>query len=356
MRRFEDMKSAIEVLSKGKNKIIYDDIDAPSVMVVIEKDTSANVGASSSTDTHPAFILDGTTLDKVYMSKFINIVANNRAYSLPYEDPRANITWDTADAVCRAKGANWGLTPNALWAFVAHRSRKNGTMPRGSNNNRGGDNYVPSETAESVDPTRTAHGRTYTGSGPDTWNDDHTPFGITDLNGNVTEWVGGVRQVKGEINVIPYANCITTSTDNMSASGAAWKAINVAGNFINPGTEGALKYDIVSGKLTLGVTAPVTTTDGGWYLWKNAVTKTDAVTAGAELNYMIDMALYPTGTLDDYLGMGLWLSPTRTETMCDRGGHWDYGAFAGVFYAFFGDARSFSGYNFGFRSVYYGTL
>ena len=35
------------------------------------------------------------------------------------------------------------------------------------------------------------------------WSHDGTPFGIWDLNGNVWEWVGELRIVDGEIQVIP---------------------------------------------------------------------------------------------------------------------------------------------------------
>lgn len=43
-------------------------------------------------------------------------------------------------------------------------------------------------------------GRTYTGTGPVTWNHDHTPYGVSDLNGNVSGllYVSVYEYTKGE--------------------------------------------------------------------------------------------------------------------------------------------------------------
>ena len=320
MRRFEDMKSAIEVLSKGKNVIIYDDIDAPSVMVVVEKDTPANVGASSSTDAHPAFILDGTTLDKVYMSKFINIVANSRAYSLPYEDPRAFITWTQSRDACKAKGSNWTLTPNALWAFIAHRARKNGTQPHGNTSN-GKYHADTSESGElSALKINSTYYRTYTGSGPDTWNDTHDPFGIADMTGNVWEWTHGLRVLPGgEISVIPYANCVNDpatgdasgtggTNEYTGTSGSMWKGISQTGDFLDTGNANALKFNYTSGTMTISTTG---TSNSGNLNFK-LIGKADGITIP---NYLVDIGVFPTGNSDDYGQQNFWFNLNQ-ESMC----------------------------------------
>ncbi|RAZ53480.1 hypothetical protein DK853_46110, partial [Klebsiella oxytoca] len=72
-------------------------------------------------------------------------------------------------------------------------------------------------------------GRTATGSGPVTWNHDHSPAGIADLCGNVWEWVAGFRLLDGEIQIIPYGNSMK-STCSMAAASTEWKAIKADGS------------------------------------------------------------------------------------------------------------------------------
>ena len=57
-----------------------------------------------------------------------------------------------------------------------------------------------------------------------------------------------MRLVNGEIQIIPYANCMSATCD-MSEGSTEWKAIKADGSLVTPGTDGTLKYDIVSAKL-----------------------------------------------------------------------------------------------------------
>ena len=69
--------------------------------------------------------MDGHEIPVIYESKFQNIVVNDRAYSLPFEDPRVYITFDQALQVCRNKGNGWHLHTNALWAAIQSCSVRN---------------------------------------------------------------------------------------------------------------------------------------------------------------------------------------------------------------------------------------
>ena len=99
---------AIKGLAPG-NEILFDDKGMPSIMVKIPKLTYAQLGMGASTAVHPAFIVNGTEVDALYISKYLNIVKDSRAYSLPGQDPKANINFDTARQACEAKGAGWHL-------------------------------------------------------------------------------------------------------------------------------------------------------------------------------------------------------------------------------------------------------
>ena len=96
--------------------------------------TMAELFEGGSQNTHPAFRVESTEKDVMYISKFQNIVLNDRAYSLPMRDPKTYVNFDQAVTFCRNKGNGWGLTPYALWSAIALWCRKNGTMPRGNNN------------------------------------------------------------------------------------------------------------------------------------------------------------------------------------------------------------------------------
>ena len=65
------------------NDILYDDKGLPSVMVKIPKFKISQVIPGGADSVHPAFIVNGQEVDAIYISKYQNIVNNNRAYSLP---------------------------------------------------------------------------------------------------------------------------------------------------------------------------------------------------------------------------------------------------------------------------------
>ena len=378
MRRFEDLVPAIEVLSDGKNKVLFDDQDAPSIMVVFNK--------SEFTD-----IFNEATLNSVfgpfgayttaYMSKFQNIVKNGRAYSLPLQNPATDVassggnttvsvSWDYANQVSEAKGTGWVLCPNSLWGAVSHLARVNNTLPHG-NNNYGSDINYPNESGTgcywSGTDLRTC--KVLTGSGPTTWYSDHTPYGVSDMNGNVTEWVGGFRHVYGEPQFITIADMVAHR--GYSATSDVWNAVSGSGGplkITNPSAtsiygQNAIRYYInSSGKMALQVTAAdgntttANTARESWTTYMGTgefVVETGATTAKDYI--LIPFGLFPlnTRTTDVYGGQGLWLSPNHNERICTRGGAWDSGSRAGVWYAYMSIARSSTNYNLGFRSAFY---
>ena len=89
------------------NAIKYDDKEMPSIMVYIPKFRLCDVLSTEDTSIHPAFRVNGLEVDGFYISKFQNHVYNGRAYSLPREDPAANVTFDMAVGYCRAKGSGF---------------------------------------------------------------------------------------------------------------------------------------------------------------------------------------------------------------------------------------------------------
>ena len=354
MSNFDDLKMAVESLTKGKNTVLLDDIGLPSIMVVWDPLKNSALLDSGSDVYHPGSVVGGDP-KRMYISKYQNVIMNERGYSLPMCDPETGVSYDRAVAVSRAKGRGWGLMPFSLWAQIALWCRKNvspsyatsRSMPRG--NNSYGRDWYSQEDREGT-PTKISGGRIEriaTGSGPITWNHNGLPDGIADLNGNVEEWCAGMRLMDGEIQVVPYANSMDPDV-SLGASSTAWKAINAEGELVEPGTSGTLKYDWLSDKITLTTDAVSDegTSNRGYYFRylgiKSGLTAPEVARA---------MILYP----DDYGGYYYGdeeISVKLAGEMVPRsGGSWLLNNKAGVFCTRFA-TRSSYGSDTGFRSVY----
>lgn len=260
MSNFDDLAMAVASFG-GNNAVKFDDLGMPSIMVGIPKMKYSDIITGGTQETLPWWIVDGVEKEVIWVSKYINVVVNDRAYSLPMKDPKAYIDFDTALAVCRRKGEGWHLNQNGVFAAINLWCQRNGFIPRGNTNwdrsyvkayEKGINTYIDGSHGG---------GRTATGSGPVTWNHDGTPAGIADLCGNCHEWVGGFRIVNGEIQIIPYGNSMKSDC-NMGANSTEWKAIKPDGSLVAPGTSGTLHYDWVGGKIVINTSTNSTFIQG----------------------------------------------------------------------------------------------
>lgn len=339
------------------NEILYDDKGLPSIMVKIPKQSYADLGLGSSTAIHPAWIVNGQEVDAIYISKYQNIVQNGRAYSLPGQDPKANINFDSARSACEAKGSGWHLMTRAEWAAIALWCKNNGTQPKG-NNNYGKDTAdsvyqaIPSMERDSSNRIQ----RVATGTGPLSWSHDGTPSGIWDLNGNVSEWVGGLRTVYGEIQILANNNA-ADSDKSQSATSAEWKAISATdGSLLTPNGTGTttdsvkMRWDTNHWKLTSDSTSDGTDT------YKNCTL--ESIVADASIGTNATLMLQALGllkydnTAGAYNGDQIYADSSKEERSFYCGGYWSNGAVAGVFFAVGDYARTNAGAGIGFRSAY----
>jgi len=250
-------------------------------------------------------------IDGFYVSTYQNVVYNSKAYSLPWEDPKVYVNYDAADAACTAKGAGWHLFTNAEWAAIALWCKANGFQPRG-NNNYGKDVSQGHETGKVchkyVSGGTLYQGRTLTGSGPSAWCHDNTPFGITDLNGNIWEWVRGLK-ITDKLATIQHQN-------NFEELEANWLATGVD-----------ITDSMSSGNKILTLRSDATFKNLGIPLTSDA-----------------------TGSAD-YGNDGYWFT-TTDERLALRGGRWNDDTVAGVFALGLSHTRTFSLSLIGFRSSF----
>jgi hypothetical protein len=294
-------------------------------LVRINKFRLSDVIEGASDTVHPAFIVDGKEIDCFYFGKFGNSVHNGVPYSLPYQKPAANITYDKAIELCERKGKGWHLITNAEWSAITLIIQKIGKQPHGCTSKGGmyhADHTEKGMTYDGYD--------TLTGSGPDTWAHDGTEDGIYDLSGNIGEWVSGLRITNGKVQIIPDNNA--SLAIDKSENSSEWKdtgygyLLSDDNIKIVPDTEISDNYG------------------GGWF----------REIVGNDVPEIFEaLALAPTtGNEQGYA----WIDNEETERLPIRGGYWGSGALAGVFALHLSISRSHVHSGIGFRSAFIGDL
>lgn len=352
MANFDAAALALKAVCPN-NDMLMDDKGLPSVMVYIPKFKLSDVITGASDAVHPAFIVNGTEVDGIYISKYQNIVNDSRAYSLPCEDPRASITFDQSVTYCNNKGDGWHCMTRAEWAAIALWCKKNNCQPKG-NNNYGKDTSETSYIA--IPTTKGSDGKANhvaTGTGPLTWSHNGDFDGIWDLNGNVYEWQGGIRMVKGEIQFLVNNNA-ADGDNSQAAASAQWKALSAStGQFITPNgngtTSGSVKADWVS--------------NNHWE-WKTTIANAigekscgfASITCGSDISAAAKEVLQAYALVGDggtdYGGDYTYFNNTADERAFFAGGYWFNGGTAGVFCLYGCNSRPSATPGVGFRSAF----
>ena len=350
----DSLRQSVEMATGGKNTVMYDDKGNPSIMVCIPKFNLSDVINGAPNVPHPAFVVNGVVKSEIWISKYQNIVHDGRAYSLPFQDPVVQVTYDQAKQYCAAKGTGWHLMTNAEWAAIALWCKKNGFMPRG-NNNYGGDISAPHErgkvTYKYTSGGTEYEGRVATGSGPASWSHDGTNEGIFDLNGNVWEWVDGLKLIDGKIYV---------HQDNNFNTPEGYRLVDRwvdTGVYFDNTTTGSANTTIVEvgGDPILGAerTNPMFTTDPSSDAY-NGYSSTIFETLAAKNGFTVPdllkyLAIAPIDA--NHGGDSIWVR-NYGERVALRGGVWALGSRAGVFALNLYYTRSLSLDDIGFRSAY----
>lgn len=344
MSNYEDLRGAA-----ANDEVILDDLGVPSVMVKVPLVYLDELGIGSAHSPHPAFIINDKVVPYIYVSKYINVIKNNRAYSLPNQDPATYVNFDRAVEVCYNKGAGWHLMTAAEWGVLHNMITVAGLEPRG--NTAQGRSHIKTYERGVLSPQNQKDVyRTLTGTGGKSWE----AYGVNDIVGNVHKWVVA-RLVDGEIQIIPNNNAAIHKTD-LSANSKAWRAILQDGSLVAPGTAGTLKFDYTAAPPATGSTAnyclsttvttqqtaeePYGAKDFGTLTAKAGVTVPDLLKA---------LAFFPN---TDKTGRGYFYMRNKGERLLIRGGHYGYGGNAGEALGIFTDPRSYSWAHVGLFSAY----
>lgn len=209
------LRSSIEAATGGKVTVLYDDRGYPSLMNIIPKFTIESVVGNSDygTGVHPAFIVNGSEKSEIFIGQYESIAIDDRACSLPGQEPLMYQGFDQAKLLCTSKGPGWHLMTNWEWAAVSLWCLKNGFQPHG-NTNYGQYHGATYENGVRVDllapGTTSGRGEVKTGTGNISWRHNNSIAGISDMVGNGWGWVDGFKLVDGEIFMPPDNDYIMT--------------------------------------------------------------------------------------------------------------------------------------------------
>ncbi len=287
---------------------------------------------------HPAFVRGERVLDYVAISKYQNVIEDGVAYAKHGYDPAVNVNFDKAAEACTAKGEGWHLMTALEWGAVALWCQKQGHLPYG--NNADGKDHREGTVSACISYADAERGivRVATGTGPCTWSHDGTADGIYDLNGNVWEWQGDFRLVRGEVQC---------RLDGI------WFALDgLTGQWIAPDGQGTTLHSV---KLDMR--------EGGWCFvceplqdaYPHArhapfgeVRAEGLCTLAKETLWALALLPVPGYT---YGGVDLYANNGSSERMLFRGGRWGQGENAGVFKSCIDDPRTYAGEAVGFRAA-----
>ncbi|AGH31833.1 hypothetical protein SLPG_00039 [Salicola phage CGphi29] len=239
----DSLRRSVEAGSGGRMTVFYTDKGQPSYFVRQPKFLCENIapGGELGNGVHEAFVFPdgsgGTVEDaEIWVGAYQAAVIDGEAVSQPGLAPEVNIDYDESRSACQAAGSGFDLMTTWDWAAIALWCMANGFQPRG-NTDWGRHHDKRWETAPRLDAgtpgVSSGNGKTLTGTGPDHWRHDGTMAGISDLVGNVWEWVGGLKIQDGNV-LLADTNGVwdeATYTDTGFAISAAkpWSSLDATG-------------------------------------------------------------------------------------------------------------------------------
>lgn len=308
-REGEFVGNAVSNVTGSRMKQILDANGNYNTMVSIPCFTFDDIDMADllGTGVHPAFLRqDASIIPEIWVGAYVASNKSNKAVVQCGADPWNTINFDDAKAKCAEMGAGWHMMTAMEWSAVSLWCLANGFQPGG--NTEYGRNHAKKWQAckrmdGKVPNDRIGTPRGLCGTGPDSWRHDGTPFGISDLVGNVWEWIDGFKLVDNKFHVSSYSG----------QAEADWTATNIS----------------------------ITSGSGG--KWKDSTL--------SSTNKTLKQALVENINATKPIEGGMWYNATG-ERLPFRGGYWDGGSNCGLAALYLNNERSSRGSSIGFRPVF----
>jgi len=182
-------------------------------------------------------------------------------------------------------------------------------------------------------------GRSKTGSGPATWNHDNTIYGVSDLNGNVWEWLAGLRLLDGAIEYIPNNDAALAGWLRDSK---AWQQLRTA--------RGSVRVEVESGEITITDRAAAEDYTPDYGGTRIADLKIDLQEVPQALK---DLGIVPDNRAESEFKTYVCFDATEGEWLPVRGSGLDDTSHSGPSALYLDHPRSNSYVSVGFRSAFY---
>ena len=204
----DGLRRSVEASSGGRMTVFYTAKGQPSYFVRQGKFLCEDVapGGELGTGVHEAFKFGAEEDAEIWVGAYAGAVVNGEGVSQPGLPPGVSIDYDAQRAACQACGPGFDSATIWDWAAIVHWCMAHGFEPRGNTNHgRHHDNRweVGTRQDNGIPGASSGVGNILGGSGPAEWRHDGTMSGISDMVGNVWEWLSGMKIVDGRVFLSP---------------------------------------------------------------------------------------------------------------------------------------------------------